>query len=143
MATRSHIGVRNLDGTVDYIYCHFDGYPSHNGKILIDHYADMDKVNALMKLGDLSILGAEIGEKQDFYDRSTHNQNWCLAYGRDRNEPNTSVTTTQFEYLLKDDSVDYIYVFDGDYWECFDAGNLEHDINLYNMFIYNTASDGI
>ena len=143
MATRSHIGVRNTDGTVDYIYCHWDGYPSHNGKILIDHYADMDKVNALMKLGDLSILGAEIGEKQDFYDRSTHNQNWCLAYRRDRNEPNTSVTTTQFADLLKDDSVDYIYVFDGDYWECYDAGNLERDINLYNMFIHNTASDGI
>jgi hypothetical protein len=143
MATRSHIGVRNTDGTVDYIYCHFDGYPSHNGKILIDHYADMDKVNALMKLGDLSILGAEIGEKQDFYDRFTYEQNWCLAYGRDRNEPNTSVKTTQFIDLLKDDGVDYIYVFDGDYWECYDAGNLERDINLYNMFIHNTASDGI
>jgi hypothetical protein len=103
----------------------------------------MDKVNALMKLGDLSILGPEIGGQQDFDDRSTHNRDWCLAYGRDRNEPNTSVTTTQFADLLKDDSVDYIYVFDGDYWECYDAGNLERDINLYNMFIHNTASDGI
>ena len=143
MATRSHIGVRNLDGTVDYIYCHFDGYPKHNGKILIDHYADMDKVKALLALGDLSILGAEIGEKQDFNNRDESDNNWCLAYGRDRNEPNTSVKTTQFVDLLKDDSVDYVYVFDGDYWECFDTYDLERDINLYNMFIHNTASDGI
>jgi hypothetical protein len=143
MATRSHIGVRNTDGTVDYIYCHWDGYPEHNGKILIDQYADMDKVNALMKLGDLSILGYEIGEKQDFDDRSTHNRNWCLAYGRDRGRQDVSVKTTQFVDLLKDDNVDYVYVFDGDYWECFDTYDLERDINLYNMFIHNTASDGI
>jgi len=132
MATRSHIGVRNLDGTVDYIYCHFDGYPEHNGRILTKHYTDMDKVNALMKLGDLSILAPEIGEKQDFDDRTTHNENWCLAYGRDRNEPNTSVTTTQFEHLLKDNGVDYVYVFDGDYWECFDTFDLKRNIDLYS-----------
>ena len=142
MATRSHIGVRNTDGTVDYIYCHWDGYPEHNGKILIDHYADMDKVNALMKLGNISILGPEIGEKHDF-DSLIRNENWCRAYGRDREHADQQVKTIQFADLLKDDSVDYIYVFDGDYWECFDAGNLERDINLYNMFIHNTASDGI
>jgi hypothetical protein len=130
MATRSHIGVRNLDGTVDYIYCHWDGYPEHNGNILKEYYQDMDKVNALMKLGDLSSLGQEIGEKQDFDDRTTHNENWCLAYGRDRNEPNTSVTTTQFENLLHNDAVDYLYVFDGDYWECYKTGTKEF-INIY------------
>jgi hypothetical protein len=142
MATRSHIGVRNTDGTVDYIYCHWDGYPEHNGKILIDHYADMDKVNALMKLGNVSILGPEIGEKHDF-DSLVRDKNWCRAYGRDRKYTDQQVKTTQFADLLKDDSVDYIYVFDGDYWECFDTYDLERDINLYTMFIHNTASDGI
>lgn len=132
MATRSHIGVRNLDGTVDYIYCHFDGYPAHNGKILTNHYADMDKVNALMKLGDLSILGAEIGERQDFDDRSTHNRDWCLAYGRDRNEPNTSVKNGNYNDIISDAQVDYVYIFDGDYWECFDTYDLEQHIDLYS-----------
>ena len=132
MATRSHIGVRNTDGTVDYIYCHFDGYPSHNGKILIDHYADMDKVNALMKLGDLSILGAEIGGQQDFDDRSTHNRDWCLAYGRDRNEPNTSVKNGNYNDIISDTQVDYVYIFDGDYWECFNTYDLEQHIDLYS-----------
>jgi hypothetical protein len=132
MATRSHIGVRNLDGTVDYIYCHFDGYPAYNGKILTDHYADMDKVNALMKLGDLSILGSEIGERQDFDDRSTHNRDWCLAYGRDRNEPNTSVKNGNYNDIISDTQVDYVYIFDGDYWECFDTYDLEQHIDLYS-----------
>jgi hypothetical protein len=132
MATRSHIGVRNTDGTVDYIYCHFDGYPAHNGKILTDHYADMDKVNALMKLGDLSILGPEIGGQQDFDDRSTHNRDWCLAYGRDRNEPNTNVKNGNYNDIISDTQVDYVYIFDGDYWECFNTYDLEQHIDLYS-----------
>lgn len=131
MATRSFIGTRNLDGTVDYIYCHFDGYPSHNGVLLTKHYADMDKVNALLKLGDLSILGEQIGGQQDFNDRTTHNEKWCLAYGRDRGEPNTNKRNVYFNDLLKDDGVDYLYVFDGDYWECYDTYSKE-PINLYN-----------
>lgn len=127
MATRSHIGVRNLDGTVDYIYCHFDGYPEHNGNILKEHYQDMDKVNALMKLGDLSSLGQDIGEKHDFENRV---RDWCHAYGRDRGESRVSVTTSKFEDLLHDDAVDYLYVFDGDYWECYKTGTKEF-INIY------------
>lgn len=130
MATRSHIGKRNLDGSVDYIYCHWDGYPSHNGAILKEHYTTIDKVNELLELGGLSVLGKEIGEKQDFDDRSTHNENWCLAYGRDRGEIRVGVQNTSFQSLLKDDNVDYVYIFDGDYWECYDTGDGKL-INLY------------
>jgi hypothetical protein len=129
MATRSYIGVRNLNASVDYIYCHFDGYPDHNGKILTEHYADMDKVNALMKLGDLSVLGEQIGEKHDFNKRT---RGWCLAYGRDRGESNVSVRTGDYKELINDQNVDYVYVFDGDYWECFDTYDPEMVINLYN-----------
>jgi len=129
MATRSYIGVRNTDASVDYIYCHFDGYPDHNGKILTEHYADMDKVNALMKLGDLSVLGEQIGGKHDFNKRT---RGWCLAYGRDRGESNVSVKTGDYKELINDQNVDYVYIFDGDYWECFDTYDPEMVINLYN-----------
>ena len=129
MATRSYIGVRNLDASVDYIYCHFDGYPDHNGKILTEHYADMDKVNVLMKLGDLSVLGEQIGGKHDFNKRT---RGWCLAYGRDRGESNVSVKTGDYKELINDQNVDYVYIFDGDYWECFNTYDPEMVINLYN-----------
>lgn len=130
MATRSHIGRRNLDDSVDYIYCHWDGYPSNNGVILKEHYTTMDKVNQLLELGSLSVLGKEIGEKQDFEDRSTHNENWCLAYGRDRGEKRVGMQNAPFQSLLSDDNVDYVYIFDGDYWECYDTGDGEL-IDLY------------
>ena len=132
MATRSHIGLKNQDGTVDYIYCHWDGYPTNNGFILIEHYDTTDKVKQLLELGNLSVLGSEIGEKQDFDNRSTQRDGWCLAYGRDRGESNTSKGNTSFKDLLRDDNVDYLYVFDGERWECYDTHTKE-PIDLYTI----------
>ena len=66
MATRSRIGILNDDGTVDSIYCHWDGYLSHNGKILFEHYTDPAVVQELIALGDISSLGIDIGEKHPF-----------------------------------------------------------------------------
>jgi hypothetical protein len=128
MATRSYIGVRNTDASVDYIYCHFDGYPEHNGKILTEHYSNINRVNELLNLGDLSVLGQFIGEKMDFDKRI---QDTCLAYGRDRGESNVDKKNTGYDKLITDQNVDYVYVFDGDYWECHSTWNPEL-INLYN-----------
>jgi hypothetical protein len=129
MATRSHIGVKNVNGTVDYIYCHWDGYPEYVGKVLTEYYQDMDRVNALMKLGDLSFLGPEIGEKHEFGKSPNHK--WCTAYGRDRREPNSLVHSSTFDNLLGNNHVDYLYIFDGEFWNCYDTYTKEH-INLYH-----------
>jgi hypothetical protein len=128
MATRSYIGIRNTDASVDYIYCHFDGYPEHNGAILREHYSNINRVNELLNLGDLSVLGRFIGEKQDFDKRVVGN---CLAYGRDRGESNVSKKNTGYDELITNQDVDYVYVFDGDYWECHKTWDPEL-INLYN-----------
>jgi hypothetical protein len=129
MATRSYIGIRNLDASVDYIYCHFDGYPEYNGKILTEHYSNINRVNELLNLGDLSVLGKFIGEKNNFNDRV---RDTCLAYGRDRGESNVDKKNGDYGKLITDQSVDYVYVFDGDYWECHNTYTPEL-INLYNM----------
>ena len=133
MATRSYIGVRNTDGSVDYIYCHFDGYPEHNGAILREHYSNINRVNELLNLGDLSVLGKFIGEKQDFDKRVVGN---CLAYGRDRGESNVGKRRNAYSMLITDQSVDYVYIFDGDYWECHKTWNDPELINLYDKEKY-------
>jgi len=56
MATRSRIAIENQDGTVDSIYCHFDGYISGVGKTLFNHY-DQEKLEKLLELGNISTLG--------------------------------------------------------------------------------------
>lgn len=57
MGTPSTIGLRHINGIIDSINCHWDGYLSNNGYILENFYETADKVNQLIKLGDLSSLG--------------------------------------------------------------------------------------
>lgn len=83
MGTRSGIGIKLDDGSIQAVYCHWNGHPRYNGQILQDHYTDRDKIMQLISLGDLSSLGAEIGTKHDFDDRP---ENECTFYGRDRGE---------------------------------------------------------
>ena len=60
MATRSAIIRKTLTGTYEGIYCHFDGYTSGVGQILLDHYRDPAKVQKLVALGDISILAEHV-----------------------------------------------------------------------------------
>jgi hypothetical protein len=71
MATRSRIAIENQDGTVQSIYCHFDGYIDGVGTTLFNHY-DREKLEKLIELGDISSL-----------DESTED---TVAYARDRDE---------------------------------------------------------
>lgn len=83
MSTRSNIAMVNPDGkTAQRIYCHWDGYPSWNGRILLNHYKDEKKIKKLINLGNISSLAPEIGSKHDFDDRDE----WVSAYHRDRDE---------------------------------------------------------
>jgi hypothetical protein len=90
MSTQAVIGIVNSDGSIKTIYLHQDGYPKHAGRLLFETYRNVDKIQQLMELGDLSILGEQIGEKQEF---SKPINGMCLAYGRDRDEDNVEAET--------------------------------------------------
>lgn len=120
MGTRSRIGIMNSNGSVTSIYCHWDGYTSHNGRILVHHYNTEEQVRELMALGDLSTLAPEIGRKHPFDQHNfpggytEHKKlygNMCMAYGRDRgetgNEARTTHTAAAFEKLFEE----YNYLF--------------------------------
>lgn len=126
MGTRSAIGIKNSDGSVTAIYCHWDGYPSYNGRILKDHYGDESKVRELIGLGDISSLKQEIGEQHPFHtyhlkeeDKDPRWENWTTAYGRDRDEIDCEAET----YVSDADFVnrfsrgtEYYYLFDNGTW---------------------------
>jgi hypothetical protein len=57
MSTNSYIGIENQDGTVDYIYCHFDGYVAGVGTALLLAYRTPEAARALVDSGDQSSLG--------------------------------------------------------------------------------------
>ena len=62
MGTRSTIALEFADGTVQQIYCHWDGYLEHNGQILQKHYSDPFKVRDLINLGGFSSLDKTVEE---------------------------------------------------------------------------------
>ena len=132
MATRSTIGIiDNRTGVVTSIYCHWDGYPEHNGEILVKHWSDPAKIWALIDLGALSSLGEEIGEKHDF---NTNSQSYCTAYGRDRGEeidavPEVYETLEDFLHMGQE----YNYLWDGVRWNCFKGDDVNATINLYSI----------
>ena len=123
MSTRSLIGATRPDGSVLAIYCHFDGYPEHNGRILARHYTDAAKVEALIALGDLSSLGPEIGEKHPFNERP---DGVCTAYGRDRGETGTEARSYSSEIAFAlalasgDSAAAYGYLFRNGEWAVLD-----------------------
>ncbi len=60
MGTRSTIALEFADGTVEQVYCHWDGYLSNNGQILAKHYMDPFKVKQLLALGGFSSLDTTV-----------------------------------------------------------------------------------
>ena len=96
MGTRSTIALEYADGTVHQVYCHWDGYLSHNGQILAEHYSDPFVLQKLIDLGGLSSLGKVIGEAHPFSPHTSeldklayeaaHEAGYCTFYTRDRGE---------------------------------------------------------
>ena len=68
MATRSAIGIEYGDGEIVAVYCHWDGYISHNGQLLSDHYFSRALASSLIALGGISVLDNSV-ETTTFYIR--------------------------------------------------------------------------
>jgi hypothetical protein len=129
MGTRSRIGVMHGD-KVKSVYCHWDGYLEHNGRMLQEHY-DSSKANHLVALGDLSSLGPNIGEKHSFdieakygtpeyLAEAEHKATMCTFYGRDRGESGTEfqVSHSFAEFLEQCDNcgAEYYYINKDGVW---------------------------
>ena len=104
MGTRSTIALEFADGTVEQVYCHWDGYLAYNGKILQEHYSNPFVLRDLIDLGDISSLKPTIGTKHAFshfgttLDQTAYEHLYgemTTFYGRDRGE--TGVDSKKFK----------------------------------------------
>jgi hypothetical protein len=55
VSTRSHISVK-VGNVYKTVYCHFDGYLSHVGRILLSLYNNQELAEKLINGGDISSL---------------------------------------------------------------------------------------
>jgi len=121
MATRSNIGIVNGDGSVTGIYCHWDGYPENNGKLLLKHYNNSGIVNELMDLGNLSYLDKNLYCEDNNHSFNNPAPGVCVAYGRDRGEKNADsksfTNISEFEKYANRTTADYQYLFNNGKWQ--------------------------
>ena len=65
MSTRSHIGVEHFDHSVNYVYCHFDGYLELNGVLLALFYNDYRLADRLVSREMRSLGCCLVGTPDD------------------------------------------------------------------------------
>jgi hypothetical protein len=119
MGTRSRIGVMHGDKCKS-IYCHWDGYLDHNGRILLEHY-DSAKANYLVALGDVSSLEQNVeipeGVNHSFNEPA---KGITTFYGRDRKENGCefAVDHTFEDFMKRVDGcgAEYYYIMRDGVW---------------------------
>jgi hypothetical protein len=117
--TRSYIGVESADG-IRGICCYWDGYISHNGRILKENYNDYMKVCELVNLGDMSSLNTKINPSGQHSFKNPES-GVCVFYGRDRGatgceyELHESVSEFAKRGILRD--AEYMYLFSNNEWK--------------------------
>lgn len=132
MSTRSEIGIQNEDGTIESIYCHWDGYPAHNGFILFVYYQTENKVRELIKNGDLSFLEKNITPKENTEHSFIKPQDdVCIYYHRDRGEnwkntkPKRAPNIKMWEKSIQDSWQEYMYLFKDGKWYFSEVENIK------------------
>jgi hypothetical protein len=112
MATRSTIALEYADGTVGQIYCHWDGYLDHNGKILQQYYTDPFKVRELLDGGDTSTLDNTV-EGCNFYTQRGEELNPQRMF-KDYAEYLREMQGEEYNYILRRDGKWYVEFY-GEY----------------------------
>ena len=86
MATRSNIAYKTPEGKIRSVYCHWDGYPEHNGEMLKRFYNSFDRAVALVELGSISSLKPNLNSQVPGHSFETPADEVTIAYHRDRGE---------------------------------------------------------
>jgi hypothetical protein len=137
MATRSTIALEFADGTVQQVYCHWDGYLSNNGKLLLENYSNPFTLRELIDLGDISSLRTTIGTKHAFsqFETKMSSEDYdklygemTTFYGRDRGETGTGAKSfkdfadykenfchEEYAYILRKDGNWYVKQYSKDF----------------------------
>jgi hypothetical protein len=121
MSTHAFIGVENPDTKIiRAVYCHSNGYLAGVGKILHDYYNDLDSVNKLINMGDISDLDKVIGERHSF-DLSRCPKGVSTFYHRDRGEGvipaiRTFKSRVSFCHSAWYNLWLHVYLYDGKKW---------------------------
>ena len=101
MGTRSTIALEFADGTVEQVYCHWDGYLENNGEILQTHYSDPFKLKELLALGAFSSLCATVAETKETAYHSTRGEELVIERYQNADEYFDTCSGEEYDYILR------------------------------------------
>jgi len=121
MSTRSHIARLNKDGSVDSVYCHWDGYPEYNGLILSRYYDNPADIDDLIELGDISVLRPRLFPTGE-HTFENPEENVTIFYGRDRGDEGmeahhyATLADWEEEICGENSWIEFGYLWNGECW---------------------------
>lgn len=125
MGTRSRIGIELQDKSIVSVYCHYDGYSDHNGRILKQDYTTREQVQELIDGGSMSSLKTPyLWETKAVRDENNQivrdeDGNWLHSpirtpqplYHTERGEEISVEHTDKKEFLSGHSGEEYAYLF--------------------------------
>ena len=124
MGTRSRIGIQLQDNSVLSVYCHYDGYPKFNGRVLRDNYDTVEKVRNLIDGGDMSCTWTNAGWNNETLPESGPLHYTARGESLESNAPRYDESI--FDFLDKKNNEEYAYIWTvNNEWKCLDMHSFD------------------
>ena len=121
MGTRSRIGIQLSDDSIMSVYCHWDGYPAFNGRVLRDNYDTVEKVRELIDGGNISALHTNAGWNNETLPEVGPLYYTSRGESIADNEPEISKDHGEYLMLSADADEEYSYLFANGEWMCYNT----------------------
>ena len=136
MGTRSRIGIQLKDDSILSVYCHWDGYPSFNGKVLREFYNTKEKASELINGGDCSSIWTKdrwTGKKVAKYvneniEAAEYGPQYYTQRGESIDDNAPRYDESIFDFLEKENNEEYAYIWTvNNKWVCMKMNQFDDD----------------
>lgn len=121
MGTRSRIGIQLKDDSILSVYCHYDGYPSFNGKVLREFYNTKEKVSQLINGGNMSCTWTNAGWNNETLPECGPLYYTMRGESIEDNAPELNKNKSEYLKTADDCGEEYAYLFTSAGWTCYNT----------------------
>jgi hypothetical protein len=121
MGTRSRIGIQLSDDSILSVYCHYDGYPEFNGRVLRDEYDTVEKVRKLIDGGDMSCTWTNAGWNNETLPEMGPLHYTMRGESIENNAPELSKDHGEYLKMSANADEEYSYLFADGEWICYNT----------------------
>ena len=121
MGTRSRIGIQLKDDSILSVYCHYDGYPSFNGRVLREFYNTKEKVSQLINGGNMSCTWTNAGWNNETLPEIGPLYYTMRGESIEDNAPELNKNKSEYLKTADDCGEEYAYLFTSAGWTCYNT----------------------